>query len=70
MDLYNLHMSQTSMVGLELENESECTCECQLGHTCKVCRTDLVVLLVNVGVPLRTASRFVQLEVGVTEVEA
>jgi hypothetical protein len=29
--------------GMENENE-QCNCDCMIGQTCKVCRTDLIVL--------------------------
>ena len=64
MDLYNPSLSEDSMRQNRTNNELECKCECENGHTCKVCRSDLVILLVNVGVPLRIARKFVQLEVG------
>ena len=45
-----------------------CNCEHTLGHTCNVCRSDLVILLVEIGVPLRIAKSFIHTEVGHVEV--
>ena len=54
-----------------MQSETEqCNCEHDLGHTCSVCRSDLILLLVKIGVPLRTARRFVQSEVRIVEVAA
>ena len=50
--------------------DEQCKCEHDLGHTCNVCRSDLILLLVKVGVPLRTARRFVRSEVGIPEAVA
>lgn len=52
------------------DQKERCDCDCLKGQACRACRTDLVVLLVQLGVPLRTASHFVQFEVGTVEVSA
>lgn len=52
------------------DEKERCDCDCLKGQACRACRTDLVVLLVQLGVPLRTASHFVQFEVGTVEVSA